>query len=510
MERLIKFTNTNVKKIVCVYQLHYINLQSKGLGDFIRGCLYEGSRSYFHLGDVIAKTNPINFKSLLGRNEYETAVRAHYDAGGRGWLTPSEIFQPYYGQALAHKLVTRLNSYSSKSLKSSHPLIIYEVGGGSGVAASDILDWLRRVKPSIYASCEYTILEISQGLNKRQQEVLSKRGHSHRAKSVLVDATNIYNSRSIVPRDDRFCIVIGLEVLDNLPHDKVVVVKEELNGLEQLLETRVIDLTENNPTRRQILSESYKPLSDTLIQTVNDLWEVEQRAQDKEGQLSLREKIISSVRKRGFIHSILFGLHTALLVTGKTAISLSGMHPPGSRLASEARLASLRPPFPRNFKSARFLPTGCLSLLLSLEDTFPQHELLLSDFDVLPPASLQLSTESVERDTKVTCYAPADKCEPLVSSKNASNSQDHVTYLSAARGTADIFFETDFNLLSRMINHVRLSSKTRLNDASENQCSIVTSSEFMKANVDAEGVGKTRSGWNPLLEDFTNVKVLST
>jgi hypothetical protein len=480
--------------------------------DFIRGCLYEGSRSYFYKGDIIAKINPLNFKSFLGRKEYETAVRAHYDAGGRGWLTPSEIFQPFYGQALANKLVSRLAEYSSRSSQSSHPLVIYEVGGGSGVAASDVLDWLRRVKPSIYATCEYTILEISKGLNKRQQETFSRRGHSQRAKSLLVDATNLQNARSIVPKDDRFCIVIGLEVLDNLPHDKVVVFTptDESKGHEQLLETRVIDLTETNTTGRQVMSESYEPISDPLIQTMNNLWELEQQTQTNTSKTPIKEIIASSVRKRGMIRSILFGIHTALLATGKFAINLFGVLPPGSRAASEAKLASLRPPLPRNFKSARFLPTGCLSLLMSLEDTFPKHELLLSDFDSLPPASLQLSSESVERDTKVTCYAPAGKCEPLVSSKNANASQDHVTYLSAPKGAADIFFETDFNLLARMIKHVRRDSNVRPKRLSETHVSIVSSSDFLKANVDVQEVGTTRSGWNPLLQDFTNVNVLST
>jgi hypothetical protein len=35
---LIKFTNNKLKKIVNVYQLNYLNGQSQGLGDYIRGC----------------------------------------------------------------------------------------------------------------------------------------------------------------------------------------------------------------------------------------------------------------------------------------------------------------------------------------------------------------------------------------------------------------------------------------------------------------------------------------
>ena len=40
MVKLITLTNKNIKKIVCIYQLHYTNQPSPGIGDFIRGCFY--------------------------------------------------------------------------------------------------------------------------------------------------------------------------------------------------------------------------------------------------------------------------------------------------------------------------------------------------------------------------------------------------------------------------------------------------------------------------------------
>jgi hypothetical protein len=37
---LKQLTNKNIKKIVCVYQLQYINEKSEGFGDFLRGCFF--------------------------------------------------------------------------------------------------------------------------------------------------------------------------------------------------------------------------------------------------------------------------------------------------------------------------------------------------------------------------------------------------------------------------------------------------------------------------------------
>jgi hypothetical protein len=62
MTTLIKFTNTNVKKIVCVYQLCYLNQKSPGLGDFIRGCFYvmQLSKLLKIEFDVDISNHPIN------------------------------------------------------------------------------------------------------------------------------------------------------------------------------------------------------------------------------------------------------------------------------------------------------------------------------------------------------------------------------------------------------------------------------------------------------------------
>src|SRR5690606_4185347 len=53
--------------------------------------------------------------------------------------------------------------------------------------------------------------------------------------------------------DDRECFIIALEVLDNFPHDKIIIDRD------QILETRVI---QNDHSTH---SEIYVPLSDHLI-----------------------------------------------------------------------------------------------------------------------------------------------------------------------------------------------------------------------------------------------------
>ena len=76
------------------------------------------------------------------RRDYDSAVAAAYRASGTRWFTPAELFRPHYGAALAaHFLAAR---------DAAAPLRIYEVGGGSGTAAKDILDHIRSAAPEVY------------------------------------------------------------------------------------------------------------------------------------------------------------------------------------------------------------------------------------------------------------------------------------------------------------------------------------------------------------------------
>jgi hypothetical protein len=53
------------------------------------------------------------------------------------WLTPVEVFAPWYGRALAHYML-ELRKHDS-NIDSSTPLNIVEIGGGTGTLAASVL-----------------------------------------------------------------------------------------------------------------------------------------------------------------------------------------------------------------------------------------------------------------------------------------------------------------------------------------------------------------------------------
>lgn len=52
------------------------------------------------------------------------------------WLTPVEVFAPWYGRAIAHYIL----EVRKHTLNTSHqPLSVIEIGGGTGTLAASIL-----------------------------------------------------------------------------------------------------------------------------------------------------------------------------------------------------------------------------------------------------------------------------------------------------------------------------------------------------------------------------------
>lgn len=93
------------------------------------------------------------------------------------WLTPSEIFTPFYGKAVANFILDK----RSQAADPREPLRIFEIGGGTGTLARDILSHLRAAVPETYSKTEYVCIEISPQLAELQETtVISAAGHHER------------------------------------------------------------------------------------------------------------------------------------------------------------------------------------------------------------------------------------------------------------------------------------------------------------------------------------------
>lgn len=187
--------------------------------------LYNPHYGYFSKEAVIfSPGEPFNFGALRDNIEFYselgrryTEFEAHLDAtdgpnpSRQLWHTPTELFRPYYGEAIARYLVSNyhLTSYPY------HDLIIYEMGAGRGTLMINILDYIRDMDPDVYARTKYRVVEISSALADLQRRNLAAADH--------VDKVEIIN-KSIFDWDESVsspCFFLAMEVWDNFPHDGI-------------------------------------------------------------------------------------------------------------------------------------------------------------------------------------------------------------------------------------------------------------------------------------------------
>lgn len=261
-------------------------------------------------------------------DEFESSIQSDNNpaAARQVFHTPTELFKPYYGHAIARQLLHQYRSHY-------HPhtnLCIYEIGGGNGTLMLNILDYIYDNDREVYDHMQYRLVEISRQLARRQRETIenSVHGQSHLQHIEIIQRDILTWS---LPEPSP-CYVLGMEVVDNLPHD---VIRYDPQTGQPLQGVVVID--ENGE-----FEETYTPSMD----------EVPRR------YLELREKVGYS--------------------------QLPFEHPQNTPSFLRKLVHTL--PYTGQLTSREFIPTAMLSLLDVLSEYFPHHHLILSDFDTLPNA----------------------------------------------------------------------------------------------------------------------------
>lgn len=361
--------------------------------DFIREALC-GSGGYFSgaSSPVLHSPKSLPFATFRGRADYTNAVAARYADGDGDFATPCELFAPWYSYCVARWAVAwhRREVFAAAAAgRARPPLVFLEFGGGAGTHAARALDFVAAEAPDFYGDCVYVGVDASAAMSERFLSALEAR-HGGRAFGVVADAGGDWALPGAVPAGATVTAV-ALELLDNLPHDKVL-----WGGDGAPREVRVV----------RGGAEVDAPVADPLIARACAL----------------------AGAKRGV---------------------------------------------------AEFLPTGALAFLSALGDRAPAHRLLVADFDALPrPAGADATARNA----------------PLV----AARERDLPSYLDAA-GDADIFFATDFDFLKRAYVDLGLG---RPGDVETPKCA-----DFFRRDPLARNA-RTRSGYNPLLDDFANTSVL--
>lgn len=241
------------------------------------------------------------------------------------WHTPTELFTPYYAEALARYMVS---NYKLPPTYPYHDLIIYEMGAGNGTLMLNILDYIRDVDQSVYERTKYKIIEISPTLASLQTQQLMKSASSrgHRSKVEIVNRS-IFSWNKPVPEP---CFFVAMEVFDNFAHDAI-----------------------------RYRPDTEQPLQGiVLIDGDGDFYEFYVPEIDPAASRFLRLRNASTPPD----------LYSHPLIRNKLLRTLS-------------RAAM---PFQPNLSDPEYIPTRLMQFFDVLANYFPAHRLLTSDFHYLP------------------------------------------------------------------------------------------------------------------------------
>ncbi|KAH9256245.1 hypothetical protein BASA81_005466 [Batrachochytrium salamandrivorans] len=399
--------------------------------EVIKQNLYKSLGYFSKQNPIMSPSAPINFPAISNFNAWQSLQNElFHDRSDKGqqFLTQCELFKPYYSQLLADWSVKRMRARGHSKLK------VLEVGGGTGAHALHFLNHMQDEYPEIYRTMTYTLCEQTDTLCQAQTQLLSK-DHAKVCRFYHQDflTWNQFNQDPTV--------LFLLEVLDNLPHDKV--------SFENKFALQQVSI---NALQQEVLD----PIQDKWIQEAVHYF----IAQPQQQQHKPTRKVLGEDWYHQFLKFI------ALV----------------RRRRCEKKATS------------EFVPSSAMKLMHVLHQYFPQHDVFMSDFAYLPFPNVLASKHNLAMVGSVF----QGRNVPIVSgSDDQGIRQDFASYLTP---NADVFFQTNFPLLANAYEGITVTGEAQVFTHRAFMESEITSTMRMKTS--------TRSGYNPMMEDFRNISVL--
>jgi len=541
---MIDHMRNHLRNRVLLRDFIHRNLYQPGIGYFSRdGNQFKHDRtraSVFNQIPIGTLSKPIEFNLLSNKMEFQQKLALEYQhssiplAPHSQWLTPAEIFQPYYAESIANRIVQVAKASDSSNTK---PIFIVEPGAGTGILAKGILNYFKtHYYDSIFNRLHYMIYEISSPLcliqmaQLREFVELKKCFISnkcigkvtredfithllHHFNGFKADENVISNYTDLL--DHYHIHIVATELLDNLTHDCVL-----LNQDHQVLQMMVnygMDLDLNDRRARisaqfDRISQKYR-LNDTIVQaysvnplqqpksagldrlsSVTDVTGTEvtgtevtgtEMEDDRDGDGSDSEL----ERSGDYEVDLEFDeLDDALIMRTLSAYRFGDEGNGGMKEYVKLILDGIFAH--RDLESSRvYVPTGAMKMLETLKHVFgKQHAITLADFDYLPETIPGRNAPLIQGQSKINC-----------------NIHSVQSFEFARMYKCDIMFPTNFNALCNAYETLHELPQFPKNDPNRH-VQAVKSKEFLKHYSHSIDKTRTKSGYNPMLEEFSNTQ----
>ena len=326
------------------------------------------------------------------------------------------------------------------------PLVIYDIGAGSAHLAMSVLDFLAEHYPEVYAHCEYHLIEMSSVMIPIQRKKLIHHYHH-----VHIHHISIHNWRTLEPRR---CFFIGIELLSNMPHDCVTWTVDGSTHEQWVVFTEKDNLGSG--------TERYKRLEDPII---------------------LRYLKYSDWMKEESFH--------ALKVLCRTD-GQSNIDPPTWKSVEP----TIYDPFHvivtkgiqvHNPWRMAWLPVAQMLMFEVMAQYFPRHHAYFADWSNVQCPIMGINGPVVQSKVRVAKDIYLRRVT------------DH---LLTNGGMVDVCFPTDFEMMTTVYKAIC---------GTEKEVTNMPHPVFWKTfGGDKTSIFTTKSGFNPLLEDFEPFTVFAT
>ena len=370
--------------------------------DFIEDLLYNKHYGYFAKeAEIYHPDKPFSYPNVKDIDGFMEAWGESYSKYEQDdtkplqlWHTPTELFNPYYGESLARYI---LFNYKLNGNYPYEDLIIYEMGGGNGTLMCNILNYIKKHEPLIYAKTQYKIIEISQQLAKKQKASYSKRLQEEGLNTDMLEIHNvsIFDWKKVVEEP---CFFIALEVFDNFAHDLIA-----------------YDMNTGEPTEGKV-----------LIDKKGDFYQFFTR------ELSPYTNAYLQLREHGKFSVLKY--QTTFKGKFESAKSFYKSVHPLLESATKLKIKQMVFPFNDDLSTPEYIPTRLLQFFQILKHKFPNHSWISSDFHYWPNTIRGFNA-------------------PVVQTMLKKEMVDVRTYM-VQQGYFDIMFATDFEIANDMYQRV--------------------------------------------------------
>lgn len=490
--------------------------------DFIHKALYANEYGYFQRNANIFHTpEPIQFTNIKDLDDYAKKLNLLYKNQSKNeeyyqlWHTPSELFRPWYGNAIAKYII---QEYEISKRKEKEELVIMEIGPGNGTLCHDITTFIEnynffnRNKENFQSiNYQYHLVEISKKLHKLQKTKfsLNSRIFCHlnsildwnppNFNSIFSNFSNLKVERGEIAKknemerqddskEEKRVIkpwIIAMEVLDNMPHDRIMYDRNG-NLLQGWVNTNLMSRYGQSFGR---FHETYEYSHGNFIKKEN----VAITDRNGNGNEIVTNRTVNQSHDPYLLEAIriLDSINhdfpsTKCTLSDYIFKMIDSMKIRTSKEGNEMR-EEVNNLWDDPWKK-EFIPTFSIILMKKLANLWPQSRLIISDFGMELPGRI------------------AGWSSPRVQTRYKGDTISCSTYLLQP-GLFDIFFPTDFKLLGKIHDFLFANGNGGKGSGGERRAKIMKHGEFLEKYADYQNTA-TQSGFNPLLEDFENVYFL--